>query len=310
MLSDKKIKDIKPQEKVTVICDSDGLYLEVLPSGKKNFFYRVRKKDLSTGKMVAKRVTLGSFPAMSLYAARMARDKLKLEGTSPIMGQTSTFKELAEEWLKRKCEPTVTPKHALKQRGRLDRVIIPALGSRKPSDITPQDVLKIVRELESRGLKEVPSDIKQLIGQILRYGIAIGICQHDVTADLRGAVTPYQEKHRATLHDPQQIGGLMRAINELPPTSVRRLLLFTAYTFARPSEARLATWSEIDIDRKEWRLPAERMKMRRPHIVPLSRQVLEIIEEARVYGADSSPYLFPALRLKQKRFRGFYRGRL
>ena len=136
-----------------------------------------------------------------------------------------------------------------------------------------------------------------ICSQIFRYGVAIGLVERDIAADLRGALMPVKSKRYPTITDPQEIGALMRAIKSINGSEiVRCALLLLAYTFVRPGELRTAEWNEIDFITAEWRIPAEKMKMKRMHIVPLSRQAMDVLEEIKPFTYPTSRYIFPSIR--------------
>lgn len=292
MLTEKQIKALKPQEKTYVASDGDGLFLEIRSTGVRTWYYRSR--EIIDGKAKAKRTTLGSYPEMQLYEARMARDKVKGDMVRQ-KGKKHTFKEVAEEWYRVKCQPAVSATYARAQRTRLDMYVYPALGDLLTVDVTAEKVLTLLRAIEAQGWKDVPHDVCQLIGQVLRFGVISGKAERDVTQDLRGALKTSQAVHYPSVQTPEEIGELMRALWSLPDGSVKRLMLFNAYTFVRPTEARLAAWAEIPEGLTEWRIPAGRMKMRRPHVVPLSRQAREILQQCEPFR-ELSPYVFPSPR--------------
>lgn len=292
MITEKQLRSLKPQDKKYTVYDSDGLLLEIRPTGTGSWFYRTRSEE--NGAMKAKKQKLGDYPEMSLYAARMARDKAKGEKVRKEGGEY-TFRELAEEWYRVKCVPSVSPKCARTNKARLDMYVYPAIGDTLTTDVTAEKVLTLLRSIEALGWKDVPHDVCQQIGRILRFGIISGKAERDVTQDLRGALKTSRAVHYPSMQTPEGIGELMRDLWSLPDGSVKRLLLFTAYTFVRPTEARLASWDEFPDGLTEWRLPAERMKMRRPHVVPLSRQAREIIQQAEPCRGLSK-WVFPAPR--------------
>ena len=153
----------------------------------------------------------------------------------------------------------------------------------------------MLRRVETRGALETAHRIHQICGQVFRYSIATGRAQRDPSADLRGALPPVQEKHHAALTEPKQVGALMRSINGYQGSFVVRCAMRLApLVFVRPGELRKAEWSEFDLDGATWRIPAARMKMRPEHLVPLSRQGVEILRELYPLtgaGAMSSPAL-------------------
>ena len=222
----------------------------------------------------------------------MRRSGAQKEG-EPV--DRTTFAALANDWLERICIPKTTPKHVDKQTSRLRRYILPVLGDVAAADVTAQVVLQIVRGVEQAGYADLSHDVAGLIGMILRYGVSLGVVERDCVADLRGALAPKNVKHRPTLTREEDIAGLMRALATLEEGPVKWGLHLCAYTFLRPGEVRKGVWAEIDFDRAEWRLPPERMKMRRPHIAPLSRQSLGLLRRAHAYSGGDG-YILPTLR--------------
>ena len=242
--------------------------------------------------------TLGAYPEMTLYEARSARN-LVMQMSPTRSRKEMNFRALAEEWLTDVYTARVTPKSVLRQQSRLERYINPILGDLFPRDITADKVLDLLRSVERQGYLDLPHDLLQLISMILRYGRSRGLPSANISDDLKGALKPSRNQHRAALTRREDIAGLMRAIWGLPDSSSKRCLLFTMYTLSRSGESRKATWDEIDLARAEWRLPAERMKMRRPHVVPLSRQALDILAQSSRYDGREG-YLFPAPRAKTR----------
>lgn len=291
MLTVKKITSLKPRDVRYLVCDGDHLYLEVRPNGQKSWIYRARVN----GKPYKK--VLGDVRDVDLYSARVLRDELRHNGVqkdAPTVDKT-TFGALANDWLERICIPKNTPKHADKQMSRLRRYVLPVLGDSPAAEITAPLVLQIVRGVEQAGFIDLSHDVAGLISMILRYGVSMGVVEHDCVSDLRGALAHKTVKHRATLTNESDIAGLMRALNTLEEGPVKWGLLLCAYTFLRPAEVRKGVWAEIDFDRAEWRIPPERMKMRRPHIAPLSCQSIEILHRAYAYSSGGA-YILPTLR--------------
>ena len=297
MLTDKAIRALKPKEKTYVVLDSKGLYLEVTPKGVKLWRLRIYQDKKET------RRSLGRYPEVSLKEARLKRDEIllaKAKGekfiTTAQEQEFSTFKDVAEDWFKRKMEGVRSESHAQRTYSRLVRFVYPAIGKRHIKDITAPDILSILRQIEAAGKIETAHRVSQIISQVFRYGIAIGVAERDPCADLRGALTPNKERHFPTITDPQEIRQLLRAIDTLEGSPiVQNALWFLALTFVRPGELRTAEWSEINTERAEWRIPAEKMKMKRPHIVPLSTQAIEVLEKMR-HITGHGRYVFPAVR--------------
>ena len=178
-------------------------------------------------------------------------------------------------------------------RFRLDKYILPAIGSWPLREITSGNILQVCRKIEDTGHDETARRVKTVIGQIYRFAIAAGYTDSDPTAALLGALRPRNNKHYATLTDPADIAILMRAMKAYPYTVMRCALLFSVYTFARPGEVRSAEWSEIKGD--VWDIPAGKMKMKRRHIVPLSSQVKAVLDELRPITGKGR-WLFPTPR--------------
>lgn len=176
---------------------------------------------------------------------------------------------------------------------RLKKYVIPALGEWTLEEITPGDILRICRRIESEGHIETASRVKAVIGQVFRFGIASGYTDIDPTIALSGALQVQIERHFPTLTNPKEIGMLMRGMSEYPYFIMRSALLFSIYTFARPGEIRQAEWTEIKTD--IWDIPAEKMKMKRRHLIPLSTQAQNIIKELSAYTGKGR-YLFPSPR--------------
>jgi integrase len=192
---------------------------------------------------------------------------------------------VAREWFT-KLLPTWTPDHADKIIKRLERDVFPWIGSKPIADLNAPTVLTTIRRIEARGRLETAHRALQNCGQVFRYAVATGRAERDPTGDLRGALPPTREKHMAAITDPREVGALLRAIDAFRGTLiVQSALKLSALVFVRPGELRQAEWSEIDLDKGEWNIPAERMKgwtrkgITTPHLVPLSAQAVAILRE-------------------------------
>ena len=158
----------------------------------------------------------------------------------------------------------------------------PLIGSHPINGITPTEALSVLRKIEAKGNYESARRMCSVLSRVFRYGIATARCDRDVAADLRGALTTPKTTHHAAIVDPPAVGILLKSMDSYPGQAITRMAMrLSPYLLARPGELRQAEWSEIDVAKAIWSIPAERMKMRRPHRVPLSRQVLEMIEELR-----------------------------
>lgn len=288
-LTEKSVKALQPKEKRYRVCDYDCLYILVYTSGKKVWLFRRRGKN-------GRELVIGEWPEMSLKEARQKREEIRNQGNAYIP-HSMTFRDVAIEWLKRKVVPSQVRSHVARQISRLEHHIYPTLGNVPVSEITAPQVLAVLDPIQNAEHYATAHKVLNIVSQVLRYGVLLKQCKYDVTSELRGALTPLPDRHFASITEPEKIGGLMRSISAEGSPIVRRALLFQAYTFVRPGELRHAEWKEIDFERAEWRIPAEKMKMRRPHIVPLSRQSLQILKEMQnISGNGKSPWVFPALR--------------
>jgi integrase len=302
-LTDVTCKNAKPREKAYKLSDDRGLYLFVRPNGSKSW----RLKYRFIGK--EKTLTIGLYPDISLAEARTARDKAKKQLANEIdpglAKQVSkrcakeaaehSFERVAQEWYT-KFSSKWSASHGEKILRRLEKDIFPWIGKRPISEITAPELLTVLRRMESRGAIETAHRANQNCGQIFRYAIASGLAERDPSADLKGAIPPPKTKHHASIINPNEIGELLRAIDGYQGGFVTKCALRLApLVFVRPGELRHAEWSEFDLDKAEWRIPAEKMKMRVMHIVPLSTQAIEILGELKALTGNGK-YLFPSVR--------------
>lgn len=301
-LSDAKVRNAKPREKQYKLFDGDGLFLLVTPNGKKGwrFKYRFAGKE--------KLISFGTYPEVSLSDAREKRLAARKQVAADIdpsqvrraqqqsaVQELDSFEVVAREW-HQKFTPTWTEVHAHTTLRRLERDVFPWLGSLPIAEIKAPDVLKVLRRVETRGALETAHRIKTICGQVFRYAIATGRAERDTAADLKGALPPAKKNHLAAITDPAKVADLLRAIDGYQGSFVVKCALQLApLVFVRPGELRQAEWSEIDFDAAEWNIPAERMKMKDAHLVPLSTQSLDILRELHALTSRSR-YLFPSAR--------------
>ena len=283
--------------------DGGGMYLLVTPAGKywrMNYRYAGKRKTLA----------LGVYPTVSLAEARKRREKAREQLAKDIDPNVAkreekqvkadlaanTFELVARAWLKKTA---VTRKEITQNRitTLLEHDVFPHIGNLPINTLGPRDVLtKALRKIEDRGSIDTAHRAKQVCGRIFRYGVAVGLAERDVTADLRGALAEIPKAHFSAITDPKQAGELMRSIFGYSghPTTVAALKL-APLVFVRPGELRKAEWVEIDLELAEWRIPGAKMKMGVDHIVPLSNQALEILRTLHPITGHGS-YVFPSLR--------------
>ena len=292
-LTDTAIKALRPKEKPYKAFDGGGLYIEVLTTGTKvwRIKYRRDKKE--------QRLTLGAYPHISLREARRqlleVKDKLAHKIT-PKKVTSKVFSVVATDWLK-KQKAMLRETYFLELSSRLERLIFPGIGNAEIAEITPSQILEnVLRPLERQEKYETASKVLGICSRVFRYAVACSLVLSDPCRDLRGALTSKPVKSFAAITDPQEVGRLMSAIKAyIGYGAVRLAMLWSAYTFCRPGEVRRAEWREIIWDKQEWRIPPEKMKMRREHRVPLSTQCMSILETLRA-ERRSDIWLFPSPR--------------
>ncbi len=300
-LSDLVIRKAKATDKAQRLFDGGGLYLEVTPAGGKLW----RQKYRFAGK--EKRLAHGAYPEVTLVAARERRDaarRLLASGVDPgehrraekVAGAdraANSFEVVAREWLGKR---DWVESYKVKVEAWLDNDVFPWIGSRPIAELTAPEFLRVVRRIEARGAVESAHRVLQNCGQVMRYAIATGRGDRNPVTDLKGALAAPPERHHAAITDVDSIGALLRAIDGYKGGHVTRCALQLApLVFVRPGELRQAEWAEIDLDTAEWNIPAAKMKMRQPHLVPLSRQAVAILEELQPLTGRST-YVFPGVR--------------
>ena len=306
-LTDVTIRKAKPADKTQRLFDGGGMYLEVSPAGGKwwRLKYRFGGKE--------KRLSLGTYPDTGLANAREKRDaarKLLAAGVDPgeqrkaakAAGEeraANSFEVVAREW-HAKQSATWVDLHASRIMLRMENDVCPWLGSRPIADVTAKELLATVNRIVDRGAVESAHRVLQNCGQVLRYAIATGRAERNPAADLRGALPPVKQSHLAAITDPGAIGALLRAMDAYNGSLVTKCALRLApLVFVRPGELRQAEWAEFDLDAAEWNLPAEKMKMREPHLVPLAPQAVAILRELHALTGRGR-YVFPSARSPQR----------
>lgn len=299
-LTDTAIRKAKPGDKPIKLADGNGLYLLLRPNGGRWWRWDYRRP--LTGKRNT--LSLGTYPDTGLADARerlAEARKLLASGVDPaehrkaekaagVERAANSFEVVAREWL---AKQTWVPSYSSKVAAWMENDVFPWIGGQPVADLTAPDFLRIARRIEGRGAIESAHRILQNCGQVMRYAIATGRAERNPVADLRGALASPPERHHAAITDPREIGGLLRAIDGYSGNLVTRSALRLApLVFVRPGELRQAEWAQIDLAAAEWNIPAERMKSRQPHLVPLSRQAVAILSELQPLTGHRQ-YVFP-----------------
>ena len=256
---------------------------------------------------------LGGYPAVSLKDARARREEAKgllAKGIDPsaqkkaakqeqVTAERDSFENIALDWHRTRLAG-FSEKHQGTALYRLNTYILPIIGNKHIARLEAPEILALVKSIEGKGNHETARRVLQIIGQVFRFAIAMGKIKHNIAADLHGALRPRKVTHRAAVLEKEKVAQLLMAIDDyagyFPLVCALKL---APMLFVRPTELRCATWQEFDLDAAEWRIPAERMKMRRTHIVPLSRQALTILKELKKFSGEGQ-YLFPSTRTETR----------
>ncbi len=304
------VKTDKPYK----LADEKGLYLEVHPNGGKYWRFKYRFP-------VEKRLSLGVYPEVSLAAARQARDECRRQihlGIDPGVSRkakkeartgraANSFEVVAREWLKQYIDPKAES-HRKRVYARFVNDVFPQIGSRPIEEITAKELLTVIRKIEDRGAGDTAHRTLGSCGQVLRYAISTARCQRDVAADLRGALEPVAENNFAAVTKPEEVAGILRAIDAYRGTFVvRSALRLAPLVFVRPGELRTAKWQDIHLEQQQWCLKLSKRdtsKSRRTDIddhliVPLSRQAMEILWGIHALTGDGV-YVFPNARDRER----------
>ncbi|MGD0169609.1 MAG: integrase arm-type DNA-binding domain-containing protein [Smithella sp.] len=298
-LTDMQVQKAKPKDKPITLFDGGGLFLLITPTGGKlwRFKYRFDGKE--------KKIAFGSYPEISLLDARQRRDEARRQlanGFDPgeirkvqkqaSIQETETFEEIAREWHTRFFS-TWSEGYAETLMSRLELYIFPWIGKRPIAEIKVPELLAVLRRIESRGKLDTTQRVRIICGQVFRYAVVTGRAERDPTTDLKGALPRAQKINRAAITEPTKVGKLLRTIDGYQGSFVVQCALKLApLLFVRPGELRHAEWEEIDLENAEWNIPGSKMKMKEPHLVPLSRQAIEILTELKKL-TGSGRYVFP-----------------
>lgn len=309
MLTDKVIQTAKPKEKNYILKDYNGLYLEITTKGKKRWRIRywIQKKE--------NRLSLGKYPEITLKQARERCNTMRIQianGIDPSLVRkkekeqktisTITFEKVAREWFNKfKTKWTKETSKSFIQI--FEANLFPYLCNKNIKDITPHDMIVIINRMEDRQAFATARRALSNASRVFRYAIIKGIVDSDPCRDLRGILVPYRTRHMATIIEPKEIGALLRAIDSLSGSIITvSAMKLAPLLFVRPRELCSAEWKDIDFDSKEWRIPAEKMKMRRQHIVPLSRQSISILQDIKCVTchSDKDIYVFPQAKTRTR----------
>jgi len=310
-LTNIKIKSATPRTKAYKLTDGMGVYLLVHPNGSK--YWRMKYRYAGKEKLLS----LGVYPEVSLKDARELRDaarKLLKEYIDPseerrlkrlmcATGSGNTFSEVAWEWYE-KMMSDMSPTHQDRTHRILEKDLIPFLGERAMSQVTPVEILAVLRKIEARGALETTRRAKGLVSQIYRYAVSTGRAKFDPAQYLADALVPTSTQHYAAVTMPAEASQLMGAIDGYIGTpTVRAALKLSPHLFVRPGELRHMEWSEIQWDKRYWEIPVSkiktRKKMKHNHLVPLSKQSMAILQEQfKLTGGGR--YVFPSARGRKR----------
>ena len=297
-LTEVEIRTAKGKAKAYKLYDGKGLFLLVKATGSRLWRFKYKFNDAE------KLLSFGLYPDVSLKLARTRRDearRLVAEGVDPSAKRKAeqdstaeTFSSIAQEWLLTK-KGTLSEGTWQRDRDQLVKMLGPRLGRRPISEIEAPELLSVLRGIEAKGNYDTAHRVRAVCGRVFRYAIATGRARRDISADLKGALVPKGTQSYAAITDPAKVGELLRAIEGYDgQRSTHAALRMAPYVFVRPGELRGAEWSEFDLEKAEWRIPGERMKMGELHIVPLADQVLRILRDLQAYTGGGR-YVFPAI---------------
>jgi len=314
-LTDTAIRNAKGATKPYKLADGKGLFLLVNPNGSK--WWRLKYRFAGKEQLLS----LGVYPEVPLAGRKDGQDGARIKGardkcdearklldagvnpsqhrqmekSRTTTRQGNTFEAVAREWFT-KFSSGWAASHSERILRRFERDIFPWIGARPVAEITPPELLAVLRRIEARGTLDTAHRAHQNCGQVFRYAVSTGHAERDPSGDLRGALPPVRQDHFASITDPTEIGALLRDIEGYQGSFVTQCALRLApYVFVRPGELRGAEWGEFDLDGAEWRIPAEKMKMGALHVVPLAAQPLAILRQLHAL-TGAGRYVFPGVR--------------
>jgi integrase len=306
-LSDSKIRNLKPKDKSFKVSDFEGLYILVKPNGSKlwNFKYRLHGAE--------KKLSIGAYPDITLAQARKIKSEARAQvaaGIDPSEAKQeakaqareahgNTFEKIGAAFLN-KQQIEGKSKATLDKTAYHLKLANTAFGRKPITEITAPMILKCLRKVEAKGNYETAHRLRARIGSVFRYAVASGLAETDPTYALKDALIKPTRVHRAAITAPKAFGALLREVDAFEGQATTRIgLKFLALTAQRPGEVRHAKWEEFDFQEKVWALPADKMKMRRDHNVPLPDQAIALLDELRMITGNGV-YLFPSLRSWQR----------
>jgi integrase len=294
MMTDKEVRALQPQDKRYMRSIGSGLYIEVVPAGHKYWWLVFMQNNKR------RKILLGKYPELSLKEARIvcADKRRSVDITLGKVPSDLKFSELVWDWYKTKIAPKAHS-YSRTVEGRIQQYVLPPFVNRTAADIKPWEITAVIKGIQEKGYIDTSHRILSIYKSVFLYGIGLHACVYDPTSGTGDVIISVRHKHMASVTDPRDVADLMTKIYYYRQPKVRNAMLFSAYTFCRPGEVRGTQWSEIDFDRAEWRIPAERMKMRRIHVVPLSKQSIVVLEsqKAILEAADNkSQFVFPSER--------------
>lgn len=302
-----QVKQAAPKDKPYKLADGGGLYLLINPQGAKYWRYKYRYGGKE------KTLALGVFPETSLKEARAshqeARKKLgqgidpgevrKIDKLTRHLAAAESFEAVAREWFSTVMEDK-SKSYQERTNRILEKDLYPVIGSRPIAAITAPELLAALRRIEGRGANDIAHRARGTAGQVFRYAVATGRAERDLSADLKGALKPRRKKHHAAITDPEEVGRLLVAMDGFQGTAVvKTALLLSPLLFQRPGEIRAMEWAEINWEERRWEIPAEKMKMRQPHIVPLCDQAVKLLRDLEPVTGRWR-FVFPSARGKSR----------
>jgi len=306
-LTDTAVRSAKPKEKPYKVTDAQGLYLLVNPKGSKLWRVKYRMNG------VERKLSLGSYPEITLAEARAARDAARKQlahAVDPNIAKrqarieasvraSNSFASVAEDLIEKKGKEGLAQATLEKQRWLL-KLLGADFGKRPVADITPQELLHELKKHERRGRLETTKQLRSFASRVFRFAAATARAERDPAQLLMGALISPTVKHFAAITDPIEFGALLRAIEDYQgDPSVMFALKLTPHVFQRPGEIRQMEWAEVNFDKAVWIIPEGKMKMRQPHSVPLSKQALAILTEMKGLSG-SGRYVFPSVRTRAR----------